>query len=168
MPKTSDRIKLKTFKKVVIMTDVIDTMVYAIMQETGTPNYSQAVRDAIFQRHRSVKPPYLEPSVDQQKKRQKLEEDQKIADMTDEEYVTDVIHGNLLTDDSGAKFCVVHFYANTIKAIPIAEVRKYFSDWPADLDFHLAKLSEIPIESLIEQETHRAYLKKNFNVDIVV
>jgi hypothetical protein len=145
---------------------VQQNMLDELLSRWGFINESEVIRQAITVFYRKYEPEYLKPSVNQQEKLKQVEEREKMAAMTDEDYVKDIIRGEVLTAASGAKYCAIHFFGNSAKAIPLEEARDYFNKYPDDLEFHIAKLSEKPLMPVLKMNVIAAQLKRDFDIDL--
>ncbi len=157
--------KLKTFKKVLMLNEISDVMVQDIMELKGSPSYSQVVREAIFEYHRSLKPAYLQPSVKMKEKEKEIEMRERIENMPDLEYCETVVKGVVIPAKDKTPMVVFHFYNNGIRAIPVDTAKKYFEDHPQDLELHLATLDETNLEDKLNSSYGKSTLLA-FNIQL--
>lgn len=142
--------KLKTFKKVLMLNEISDTMVQDIMELKGSPSYSQVVREAIFEYHRALKPAYLEPSAKMKEKEKEIEMRERVERMPDKEYCLTIVKGVIMPSKTKVPMVIFHSYNNALRAIPVDSAKKYFEEHPQDLELQLARLQESPVQEVID------------------
>lgn len=117
--------KKKILRKMFVSNTKTEQMVIEIMNEKGIDNYSQAIRDAVFDYHRKLKPKYLEPTPYMKEKQVALSEEERLDKMSNEQFALEVLKGVIVKDRNGGLWVVSHGLGNSVYCTPLDKIKQW-------------------------------------------
>lgn len=164
--------KIKTFVKSIVFTDLAMQQVLEIMQTKNVMSFSQAVRDAIFEYHRKVNPPYLKPSVSEEGKIEAKKKEEVLRAVPDEVFLADNLQDCMIyTDEDQAKWVLFRKISNYVGAVQLDKIKDWVNSKDPEFMFHQQKASvesNPPYEKELEDPRIRQVLQEQYGVAITV
>ena len=151
-------------RKAFVSNSVTERFISEIMEIRGATSRSQIIRDALFEYRKSTKGLYLEPSINESLKIDKLTQKRQTSNLTDEEYATNVIKAYVTTSpNSGERLAVIHWFHDSINALPVAGCKA----WTLDIVENHKKINATtPIEEKIKEKASGEFLHRKYGIII--
>ncbi len=142
-----------------------------LMEQKAYMSASDVHRRAIEFLHEKTFPDYIfNKSAADNKRREELTETQKIEAMSEEEYATDMVNGIILEstqgENKGKKFVVIHWFGNSIGAVPLVGSKDFFITKPEFAENHKAINAGNPIDQEVKVPYSSGLLKKKYGIII--
>lgn len=113
----------------------------------GHTNYSDTVRRAIEFFHDKTFPDYVYKETEAEKiKREARETKEAMEAIPAEQFAIETLKANIEADGNGTKYAVIHVFGNSIGAFPLSEIKEWAATHQSDVELHLNKLKEMPLE----------------------
>lgn len=148
----------KLLAKSILITENQQPMLDAFMAKWGFISESEVFRQALTAFFRKYEPKYLQPSPYELEKEDEMEQKERLENMPLEDYARTQFHALVLSTQSGEKKAVIHNVGNSIRIIPLEKIREYFNDKISDLEYHLAKVQEMPLDKRLDDPYFKTLL----------
>jgi len=135
------RVKGNLIQKVIKIHPSQQEMLDACTNNWGIISESDVFRQALTFFYRKMEPQYLKPSIQQMEKIDKRTEEEKMAAMSNEDWVEQIGRMKVVENADGEKY-VVYFAIPYPRAVKLEKAKEFFMEVsPGSLTYHLQRFS---------------------------
>lgn len=168
---TNPNPKVKTFVKSIVFTDPANQMALEIMEIKGLLSFSQAVRDAIFEYHKKIKPAYLDLTPAGEMKQEKIVKERILKNIPDKEFAEKYLEDiSFYTDSNNVEWVLFRKVGNYVGAVMLSDIKQWIKNKNPEYNYHIqvAKQGHASYESALEDKLIRQTLAEQYGVAITV